>query len=43
MKNVYEKEKKLIEVLEKLDSLKNQNPNLINEIETLNNQKNEYS
>ena len=41
MKNVYEKEKKLIEAIEKLDNLKIQNPNLVNEIETLGKQKNQ--
>ena len=41
MKNVYEKEKKLIQALEKLDTLKIENPNLIEEIEMLENQKNQ--
>ena len=41
MKNVYEKEKKLIDALEKLDNFKIQNPNLMKEIETLSYQKNQ--
>ena len=41
MKNVYEKEKKLIQALEKLDTLKIENPNSIEEIEMLENQKNQ--
>ena len=41
MKNVYEKEKKLIQALEKLDSLKIEKPNSIEEIEMLENQKNQ--
>jgi len=41
MKNVFEKEKKLIEALEKLDSIKIGNSNSMEEIETLENQKNQ--
>ena len=41
MKNVYEKEKKLIQALEKLDTLKIENSNSIEKIEMLENQKNQ--
>ena len=41
MKNVFEKEKKLIEALEKLDSIKIGNSNSMEEIEKLENQKNQ--
>ena len=41
MKNIYEKEKKLIQALQKLDTLKIENPNSIEKIEMLENQKNQ--
>mgnify|MGYP001361855002 CR=1 FL=1 len=41
MKNVYEKEKKLIQALEKLDTIKIENPNSIEKMEMLENQKNQ--
>ena len=41
MKTIFEKEKKLGEALEKLKNLELKNPNLINDIKILDNQKNQ--